>query len=742
MTRRSGLIESQPSTVQTPNLGGGAHPAAAQAYDDLRRAAGAISDNIIQPAMDQATQKRATDAVAKGDFSRDGGFMRQSQIYDKVVDAGFMAQASTDIERTIGELENKHLGDLDMDAFGSELAEARSQHLSELDSRYAVPLAQAWDQRGLSATQRLSGIAVQKGLKRADTALEARAGLKLDEISGSSNLDDPNVNLALQEVEQIHAARIAAGNMTQEESDAILTNAISKVEANRIGDEAVKLYEGGGYSESAYGEALKMLDEAMGSTDLKLNRSERAAYLGAARTSLNAARTEQRRLQAEFDRQLRDAEQAARSDFSIAYTDARMSAGEGYAPGPEQLSELAKLAARTGASAGVNLAKIERLGIQYNTQQEMRGRSIPEQEEFVRGLELAAAKGSQDAAVMLDSARKVASASRQAASADPATYAAVTQKRDVPEIDWANPDQTLETMGNRFTEAEIAAKDLGVDVKYFSPGDRAQLKAIADKGGAAALSVASTIVSAADRYGIDPLAVMREIGDSGAPLLATAGALMAQGVPNDAAQKILSGRAAMGSELVKDKMPKQSVQAAAQRTVLGDKLGKMPAASLDALTRSADAHYATTLLENQGQAPGGEKVAYEASMRAVMGEWKDEKGKAWGGVAKSGPTSATVPPWIAKNDFPTIVRTMTPDEVKSAVALNGTLGYYRGRPATMQDYRSAALIDHGAGLYFIAPDPAHPEWIIQQFQTYQMPAVMDLNAIRDQLKTRSPNAVR
>jgi hypothetical protein len=204
----------------------------------------------------------------------------------------------------------------------------------------------------------------------------------------------------------------------------------------------------------------------------------------------------------------------------------------------------------------------------------------------------------------------------------------------------------------------------------------------------------------------------------------------------------------MGSELVKDKMPKQATQAAAQRRVLGARLQNMPMPALDALTRAADSHYASTLFENQGEAPGGESAAYEASMRAVLGEWKDETGKAWGGPAKIGrgmgtSLDVTVPPWIRQADFPTLVKNLPADVLsKAANVFPGSLGAYRGRPATAADFRSAALIDAGAGMYYVAPDPAHPEWLVQQAGNLQAPLVLNLNDIRETLKQRAPSAVK
>ena len=319
----------------------------------------------------------------------------------------------------------------------------------------------------------------------------------------------------------------------------------------------------------------------------------------------------------------------------------------------------------------------------------------------------------------------------------------MTERREAPTIAWNKPATVVDDMVTRFHEAENAAVNLGVGVKYFSPADRAQLNAIADKGGAPALQMATSIVEAADSAGVDPLAVMAEIAGGGAPLLATSGALIAQGVPVEVASKIMAGKAVMGTELVKDKLPKQMTQASAQRKVLGDRLSRMPPAAIDALTRSADAYYAAELVANGGQLDGQEGPAYERAMRAVMGEWTDERGRTFGGQVSMRNGSAMAPPWIEKNRFEGLIAGLTKDEVLRSAArdqLYPTLGIFKGREATIADYRSARLIDAGAGRYYVAPDPNREDLLIATRNG--QPMVLDLNAIRSDLQKRHPQAVR
>lgn len=741
MVRRAGLIDTQASVVQTPNLGGGANSATIKVYDDLAQAAGALG-NLVQPMVDAGTAKRAREAVAKGDYRPAGDMTRQDEIYNKIIDAGFMAQASIDVDRMLGDLENKHLGTLNMEEFGKDLDAARTTYLENIDERYAVPLAQAWDKQALSAQQRLSGLATTKAIRTADEAMTARMDLDLDRISDASDLADNDVSFSLMRIESIGRARIAAGQMTPEELDATLLTAQSRVIANGLADTAVQSYAEGKFTDEAYTSSLKALDEAMASPDLALSRTERSALFGNARAALNAQRSEIKTQERELAAQIRAYQTEAVGELTLAIGDARTRAGEGYGPSPEEILGLRRLASQTRNPSRFN-AQIDTLERTTQAQQTMRAMSIPEQERQVAEAERAASMGNAEAARMLDPMRKVASASRRQAEDDPATYAAVRENRDIPVIDWRSEEATTRTMASRFQQAEIAAGDLGVAPKYFSPADRVQLKALADKGGAPALQAVRAIVQSADAAGVDPIRVMEEIGGSGAPLMAQAGTLLAQGAPGDVAAKILSGKAAMGSELVKDKIPKQAVQASAQRTVLGSQLSEMTPEEIDARTRAADAYYATELLENGGQPQGGEKQAYERAMRAVGGEWKDPSGKTFGGQVKIKDKAVTVPPWIEKGQFESVVRGLTATEVLRANAsmmFFPSLGKYYGRDATIADYRSAKLIDAGAGRYYVAPDPANERRLI--VAPDGRPLVLDLNAIRKDLQARNPTAVR
>lgn len=740
MVRRAGLIDTQASVVQTPNLGGGSHPATIQVYEDLARAAGAIGE-LVQPMVDAGTAKKAREAVGKGDYRPAGDMTRQDEIYNKIVDAGFMAQASIDVDRMLGELENKHLGTLNMEEFGKDLDAARTTYLSNIDERYAVPLAQAWDKQALGAQQRLSGLATSKAIRTADEAMKARMDLVMDRISGASDLANNDVSLSLTELESLGRGRIAAGQMTPEELDATLLTVQSRVIANGLADTAVQSYAEGNYTDEAYASSLKALDEAMASPDLALSRTERSALFGNAKSALNAQRSEIKAQERELEAKIRSYQTEAAGELTLAIGDARTRAGEGYGPSPEEILGLRRLAGQTRNPDRFN-AQIDTLARTTQAQQTMRAMSIPEQERAVAALELQASNGDTEAARLLDPMRKVASAARRQAEDDPATYAAVRENRDIPVIDWRSDEALARTMAGRFQQAEIAAGDLGVAPKYFSPADRVQLKALADKGGAPALQAVRSIVQSADAAGVDPIRVMEEIGGSGAPLMAQAGTLLAQGVPGDVAAKILSGKAAMGSELVKDKIPKQAIQAAAQRTVLGAQLSEMRPEEIDAITRSADAYYATELLENGGQV-ANERQAYERAMRAVTGEWQDPSGKTFGGQVKIKDKAVTVPPWIEKRQFESVVRGLTATEVlraNSSFMLYPSLGKYYGRDATIADYRSAKLIDAGAGRYYVAPDPANERRLIVADDG--RPLVLDLNAIRKDLQARNPTAVR
>jgi hypothetical protein len=738
--KRAGLIEApQGGVIQAPNLGNDTSPLVAKAYDDLARAA----DNIgraLQPAVDNATEERAIKKVGEGDFARTGGITRQDDIYNKVIDAGFMAEAANSVDGFITKLETDNLTTLDGEMFATQNDAARTEYLKGIDSRYAVPLGQLWDKQASAAAQRINGLATQRAATRAVESLKARQQLLLDRVSGASNPDDPQIAEALGELDSVLNARAAnpLDNFTDDDALQIRENALSRMSANRVADEAMSLFEGGGRTDDAYTAAAKLLDDAISSPDLALSRTERATYLGAARSGLNAARSEARREERELAAQLREAEARAAAAFSVEYSDATLRAGEGYAPDAAEIADLRRLALASGNPR--NVARVARIETTANIQSEMRGYSVPEQESFVASLEALAAGGNADAAMQLDPARKVAAATRSAASNDPATYAAVREGREPPRVDWTKPESTVETLTGRFNEAEVAAKGLGVPAKYFSPADRAQLKAIAETGTTEVkLATASLIVESARNAGVDPLLPLSEIAGTSGPLMSTAGALIAQGAPTSNAMLILNGPEAMKADIVKNAMPSQSTQARVQRDVLGDRMGRLPSAELDALTRAADAHYAANILQ------GGEKGSkgYENSMRAVTGEWKDDSGAAWGGPVDLGAGRRTrAPSWIRQKSFGAIVSSLNMDEI--TLALDGNDGLIR-RPdglltyPLLSDYRSAAWIEVGPGQYYVAPNPAKPNAVLKNENGE--PSLFDLNRARDALKLRQPDAV-
>lgn len=744
MVKRAGLMDTEAGVVRAPSLSAGTSPAAAQAYMDLAEAAGQITKTFIKPMVDKATEKRALDAVERGDFQTTPGITAQDMIYDKIIDAGFMAKASTDVERIAGELENKRLSDLNVQAFQEEFSEARNQYLEELDSRYAVPLRQAWDERGLRSTQRLSTMATQKAIKDASESLKARLSLKVDQLAGVSDYGEPDAQQALGEVEALHAAQVATGDKTQEEADAEMAQIFGRFTGNRVALEAVALYEAGGFSEAAYSESMKMIETTLASTDLAMSRSERAAYEGAARQSLNAIRSERRAAEADLNRRIREARSEALGEFSVLYADAKTVSSQGFGVDVGTMNELKRLAGSIGKPTYfAKIEELERVGLAQN---EMRGRSIPEQEAMIAEVEQVAAQGNNLAAVALDSMRAVYGANVKAATADPVAFAAQQEKRDIPQIDFSTPDRAVETMGVRFASAENDAGSLGVPVKYFSPAQRTQIKTVAEKGGADALQLAEAIVAGANAGGVNPLAVFEEVAGAGAPLMAVAGGLMAQGADSRDAMRILSGTQAMKTDLVKDKMPKVTTQAKVQRDMAARFGRSLPQDHLDSLTRAFDAHYATVLVENNGVVDGSEEQAYQRSAMAVMGRSVDETGKAWGGFTEVNRKAVIVPPWIRQSDFPIIVKSLNQKDVETATgALPGRLGFYGGRAATMADYRSSQLVPVTTmpGFYYVVPDPKFPEArVLQSDGAQDMPVILDLHAIRETLKQRLPTAVR
>lgn len=742
MTRRAGLIDTQTSVVQSPNLGSGAaHPATIQAYDDLAKAARSIGD-LVQPAVDANTEKEARAAVARGDFTPSGDVTRQDQIYNKIIDAGFVAKASIDVDRMVGELENKHLPSLNMEEFAKDNDAARTLYLQNTDPRHAPSLAQAWDQRALNAQQRLSNLAVQKGVKMASESMAARAEQLSNEVGGASDPHKFDIAWRLAELKSLQTGRVAAGFVSEAEANAQYDAIFSRIQANGASDFALKHYAENGYSDQAYDEALKMADDALSSPQLSLTPEKRSAMLSSVRTSLNAQRAELKAQERERKAEIRELQREALDEFKFAYDDAKTLVGAGSAVSVEKLNDLYTWA-NSSRNPRLYRSMVDELALTSEINQRMRSFSIPEQEKAVQDLEQAAAAGDVTAARQLEAARAVASNARRAAEADPAGYQALRLKRDPPQIDWTSSEGSISTMASRFGEAVDAAKDLGVGAKFFSPADRVKLKAIADTGGVDALKAVNVIVQAADRAGVDPLRIMSEIDNEGAPLMAIAGRIISGGGDQQVAAKLLTGKAAFGNELVKKQMPKASEQKRVQLQMLGHVTSQMTPAQVDAYTRAFDSYLASDILSNDGVR---RENGYELAARAVIGESTDASGRRWGGLTKYKDQTVTVPPWMSTAQFGQTLPNLTETDLKRSVGplttFTPTLGTYKGRPATVADYRSAALVEIpplGSGMYYVAPDPKKPREFIDLNGAY---AILNLNAIRGDLKTRFASTVR
>ena len=152
--KRAGLIEApQGGVIQAPNLGNETSPLVAKAYDDLARTAETIG-RVLQPAVDNATEERALKKAGEGQFARTAGVTRQDEIYNKVIDAGFMAQGANSVDGFVAKLEADNLTSLDGEKFATENGAARTEYLKGIDSRYAIPLGQLWDKQAAAAAQR------------------------------------------------------------------------------------------------------------------------------------------------------------------------------------------------------------------------------------------------------------------------------------------------------------------------------------------------------------------------------------------------------------------------------------------------------------------------------------------------------------------------------------------------------------------------------------------------------------
>lgn len=736
MVRRAGLIDGPAErTLSGPSLATGSRSGMSDFYRSLAKTADDFRQEI-QPIVDAQTEEAAQQAVAEGRFDRTRGITRQDRLYNKVIDTGALAQGALDIDRTVTDLESQSLETLDIDEFKRLSEEARIQYIEDSPAHHKAALIEEWNKRSLAAEQRLSKLATDKALTRSENALKARREYLENRHSGTTDPNDPEFQNDMSELYEILMAEVQnpLSDMTPEEAVLIYDGTLSKVQANRFGEEAYAMYVDNGSTDEAYSAADEYLREMMDSPELNLSRTERSAIESISRSRLNAARSEARATQREFEARIKDAEREFSTMFSVDYAEANLRASEGFGPSDAEIRELAKLAVNSSTPER-NMAKVERLAMTSAQQQAMRSLSIPEQEAHVSNLESTAAAGNPEAALMLDSARTVASASRRAAEANPAGFAAMQEGRELPTVDWSERGRSVETMADYFIQGEEAGRAYGVPPKYFSPSSRKQLANIMTQEGPARVEVVGAIFEAAQEAGIDPLKPFGEIAnDTNTALLGVAGGMQAMGVPSEMSGMVLSGQEALKTDVVKKAMPSQSIQARVQEEVIGPEvMSRMRTEHLDSLTRAADSFYAANFLATGEEGPR----AYEKALQAVMGEWRDDTDRKWGGVARfNSQSNARAPSWMAASNFGAIFNSL--DE--TALLSMGGPGFIGSRQASMADYRQGRLIDAGPGRYHLAPDPKKPNRVVTN--AAGEPLLLDLNNVRDALRTRYPHDVR
>ncbi len=374
-----------------------------------------------------------------------------------------------------------------------------------------------------------------------------------------------------------------------------------------------------------------------------------------------------------------------------------------------------------------------------------RGRPPQEIEAQIAGMNAELSKGGDPARIqMRDVAQKYLDAYASERARDPIGRAAregfVAQ---VPALDASTPDALAKSLAMRAPIAEQAAKGLGLkDATYLRPEERAAFKTLAAKGGPdmvqAAGAVARTLGPRLDGF-------LREV-DGEAPKFAFAARLSAMGgdegfLADFAERQRLANDPTTSRDL---ELPAQGAADKIANDVYGDALSAVPQFAAGARWGARSTF--ETRMKREGHdktlSSSPARLAYERTLQEAIGaHFKGET--QYGGVTavKTGWFSSQrvlVPLGMRADRVGDALKSLTDADLK---ALPTPPVYGDGATAVPAEaIRSGNFVSIAPGVYRVAlgdPKSSDPKWVAT---SGGKPFVLSLNALKDRLKQRLPDA--
>jgi hypothetical protein len=416
-------------------------------------------------------------------------------------------------------------------------------------------------------------------------------------------------------------------------------------------------------------------------------------------------------------------------------------------------AELSKLMLDTSTTPG-GKAIMQETFAKISAARSINDMTLPQASAHVAGLRK---QYGQDAtasqARTLGFAEKMLAEKRKAITTDSVSYAEkqgiVPATPDLTEA--ASPDDMSAIVQQRAQSAEDAAKELGVAPRYLKAGEAlAVSKAIKANPGQGAAMAGALVAGAGDAAP----QVLSEFGKD-APMIAEAGAIIAAGGSQRAAEDVIAGYGKdAGGKTMKGLKPDAAQQSF--NGVVGTALAAQPEDALQ-IGRAAGAIARKRIAEDGLDPASDEALAvHDQAVQEAAGAVYD-RGVQYGGFADTGggwftkPAKVWVPNEIRADRFDDVIAAVTDDDLAALkvqpkagighVASGRLIGGGRVRQGAAATLKSARPVAVNGGFAFALGDPGgdDPQWIMG---SDGKPFVLDVVALRDRLAPRVPGAFR
>lgn len=330
---------------------------------------------------------------------------------------------------------------------------------------------------------------------------------------------------------------------------------------------------------------------------------------------------------------------------------------------------------------------------------------------------------------------------------DPLGWANDVGRMTVAPLNFSSPETASGSLRARIAQAEEVATAYGQPPQYFRPDEKRALVTMAGQGGAAALSIASTIAGVG---GDRAPRMLAEIFPE-APATAMLGGLVAAAGPTPVARDAADGfafrRAAKEENggSMKFYAPSEKAAREVAMPILGNALAEMPKSEA-AVLEVANAAY--EIRAQRLSKTEFDPKLYGDTLREVLGE-RTVAGEKYGGLVdqkrSTGLFSSTaqaivIPPTVKQAKWDELLDAITPGDLDRAGIARPVDA--RGRVMPASSIRTGILVPIADGQYAVSMgDPAQPgeeRWLMANPNRDEK-FVLDLKAIEPHLRKRRPD---